>query len=71
MAEGGFDPNNFEMNEDVIPPDDDTSEDLSPTDITQNDPEFSPPAGGQQETSFITPKGSQASRWIDIIQRQF
>jgi len=52
MAEGRFgpnDPNSLEMNEDVIPPDDE--------DITQNDSEFSKPKGGQQETSFITPEG--------------
>jgi len=66
MAEGGFDPNDpnsFEMNEDIVLPDDDPSEDLSHIDITQNDPGFS--GGSQQETSFITPNGSQESRWIE------
>jgi len=55
MAEGGFDPNDpnvLEMNEDVIPPDDE--------DITQNDPGFS--GESQQETSFTTLEGSQESR---------
>jgi len=64
MAEGGFDPNDpnvFEMNEDVIPPDDE--------DITQNDPGFS--GESQQETSFNTPEGSQASRWIELYRASF
>jgi len=72
MADGGFDPNDpnsFQMNEYVVPPDDDPSEDLSHTAITQNDHGFS--GGSQQETSFLTPKGSQESRWIEIYRDMF
>jgi len=74
MAEGGFDPNDpnsFEMNEDIVPPDDDSSENLSIIDVSQNNPEFSPPEGSQQETSFITPEGSQESRWIESYRDSF
>jgi len=70
MAEGGFylnAPNSFEMNEDT--PDDDPSEDLSHTDITQNDPGFS--GRSRQETSFFQPEGSQASRWIESYRDSF
>jgi len=64
MAEGGFDPNDpnsFEMNEDIVPPDDDQLED---TPLTDNDTEFSQPEGSQRETSFITPKWSQESMFF-------
>jgi len=72
MAEGGCDPNDpnsFEMNEEVVPPDDDPSEDLSTIDLTQNYPGFS--GGSQQETSFFHPEGSQASRWIEAYRDSF
>jgi len=74
MAEGGFDPNDpnsFEVNEDIVLPDDDSSEDFSHIDVNQNNPEFSPPAGSRQETSFITLKGSPAPRWIVSYRDSF
>jgi len=57
------------MNEDIVLPDDDLSDDLPHIDITHNDPGFS--GGSQQETSFITPEGSQASRWIESYRYSF
>jgi len=72
MAEGGFDPDDFEMTilpSGVDPLDDDPSEDLLTIDITQNDPGFS--VGSQQETSFITPEASQASWWIELYRASF
>jgi len=54
-----YDPNAFEMNEDVIPPDDEDTLLTPSADITQN------------ETSFTTPESSQENQLIDSYRDSF
>jgi len=57
------DPGEMEMNEDVIPPDDE--------DVTKNDPGFSRPEGSQQKTSLTIPKSNLESELIRSNKDKF